>query len=158
VREELGRARPPSRWFWALPVGAATQTTGYGWRVLEGERGGAVLMLVLSSLLLATATATMLVSPRARLVLTDDALLLERRWRPLRVPRADVVDVDGDVRGRPDWSEYAVLTVRAADGTDRTVKVGAGLDVHARVLVPRLRAWAGVGDAPPATDQMTPGP
>jgi hypothetical protein len=158
VREELGRALRPSRWFWALPVCAATQVAGYGARVLQGERGGPVLMLVLTALLLVVSTATMLASPRARLVLTDDALLLERRWRPLRVPRADVVDVDGNVRGRPDWSEYAVLTVRAADGTDRTVKVGAGLDVHARVLVPRLRAWAGVEDSPSVADRMTPGP
>jgi hypothetical protein len=142
---------------WVVPSAAALQVVMYGWRVAHGERDAALVMLVLSVLLVAAGMLVVLTQPRTALVLTEDALLLERRWRPVRVPRADVLAVDGSIRGRPSWSEYAVLTVRddaGPPGAVRTVRVGVGLDVHARVLIPRLQEWAGVG-APP--DEVPPG-
>ncbi|MBW0255469.1 hypothetical protein [Cellulomonas sp. PS-H5] len=102
----------------------------------------------LSGLLIVMAVVLALTDLRATLVLTDDALLLERRWRPLRVPREAVLAVDGNIHGRPSWSESVVVTVA---GRDRPVRLG-GFEVHARVLIPRLQEWSGVGDTAPASE------
>ncbi|WP_217616600.1 hypothetical protein [Cellulomonas sp. GbtcB1] len=106
----------------------------------------------LSGLLIVMAVVLAVVDLRAALVLTDDALLLERRWRPLRVPREAVRAVDGNIHGRPSWSESVVVTVA---GRDRPIRLG-GFDVHARVLIPRLQEWAGVGDAVPGPEDVAP--
>jgi hypothetical protein len=153
VREVLARTQRPSRLLW-VNAGAPTLLLAV-WvpRVLGGERGVAVVLVVLAAVSLTAAVATMLVDARAALVLTDDELVVERRLglRPRRVARLAVRAVDGNVHGRPSWSDTVVITVRDGD-RDRLFRLG-GFDVHARVLVPRIQEWAGVGDT---ASRMTP--
>ncbi|RMI04783.1 hypothetical protein EBM89_17690 [Cellulomonas triticagri] len=150
MREVVGRTPPVPRWFWVVPVGQVPMLVGFGQRVVEGERGASVVVLVLGAItaVLGTVTAAGWV-PTTRVVLTDDTLRVERPWRPLRVDRSAVVAVDGNVPGRPSWSEAVVVTVREPGAPDRAVRLPR-LGTHARVLVPRLREWAGIGDAAPA--------
>lgn len=155
MREVLGRTKRPSRWMWVLPVSQVPQVVIHGSEVLAGDRGVSLVILVLSTLTVVAGTALMTIDLSAGLVLTDDELVVERRRRPRRIPRADVVAVDGNIPGRPDWSESVVLTVREA-GTDREVRIG-NLDTHARVLIPRLREWAGVGAEPGPPGAAGPG-
>jgi hypothetical protein len=148
MREVVTTTKGVPRWLWALVLVQAVQAVTYGVRVASGEGGEAILLLVMTSLVAVCGVVVLLVDLRATLVLTEDTLLVERRWRPLRVPREAVLAVDGDVRGRPSWSGSAVLTVR---GRDRPVRLG-NVEMHARVLVPRLQEWAGVGDTVPSSE------
>jgi hypothetical protein len=148
MREVVARTARPGRWAWLVVVAQGLVLASWVPRLGGEERGLAVLFVCASGLLIVLAVVVAVVDLRATLVLTDDALLLERRWRALRIPREAVRAVDGDVHGRPSWSEAVVLTVA---GRDRPVRLG-GLDVPARVLIPRLQDWAGVGDAVPAPE------
>lgn len=152
MREVVTTTKRVGRWLWALVVVQAVQAVMYGVRVASGERGAAVLLLVMTTTVVVGGVVILLVDVRATLVLTDDALLLERRWRPLRIRRDAILAVDGNVHGRPSWSEAVVLTVH---GRDRPVRLG-NFEVHARVLIPRLQDWAGVGDTPAAPVAGTP--
>lgn len=156
MREVLARTRRPPRWFWAVPIAQVPTLLLYAPRVVAGERGVPLLLLALSTVVVLAGVATMTIDQRGALVLTDDALRHERRWRPLRVDRGAVVAVDGSVPGRPDWSGHVVVTVSRPGGT-RTVRL-RNLDVHARQLIPRIQGWAGVGARPAPPDDVTPAP
>ncbi len=142
MREVVARTQRPGRWVWLIAVAQAFALASWLPRLGGDEHRVAVLFVSASGLLIVMVVVVAVVDLRATLVLTDDALLLERRWRSLRVPRDAVLAVDGDVHGRPSWSESVVLAVA---GRDRPVRFG-GLDAPARVLIPRLQEWAGVGD------------
>lgn len=145
MREVVGSSRGVGvgLWAWGLIASPALQLALWGFRVVRGERGGfPVAMLVLSGALLVLGVVLLGVERGATLVLTDEALLLERRWRPLEIRRDAIRAVDGDVPGRPAWSETVVVTL-----DDRTVRLG-GFVERPRELVPRLQVWAGLGDAP----------
>lgn len=148
MREVVARTARPGRWLWAGAAGQALLLASWVPRLGGEDHGLAVVFVCLSGLLLVMAVVLAVTDLRATLVLTDDALLLERRWRPLRVPREAVLAVDGNIHGRPSWSESVVVTVA---GRDRPVRLG-GFEVHARVLIPRLQEWAGVGDTAPASE------
>ncbi|NHT19708.1 hypothetical protein [Cellulomonas sp. IC4_254] len=148
MREVVTRTVRTGRWAGLMVVAQGLVLASWAPRLAGEERGLAVLMICVSSLLIVVAVVLVLVDLRATLVLTEDALLLERRWRPLRIDRAAVWAVDGNIHGRPSWSEAVVLTV---DGRDRPVRLG-NFDVPARVLIPRLQEWAGVGDTVPASE------
>lgn len=148
MREVLARTARPGRWVWLIVVGQGFALASWLPRLGGEERGVALLFVCASGLLIVMAVVLALTDLRATLVLTDDALLLERRWRPLRVPREAVLAVDGNIHGRPSWSESVVVTVA---GRDRPVRLG-GFEVHARVLIPRLQEWAGVGDTARASE------
>ncbi|WP_147795170.1 hypothetical protein [Cellulomonas sp. Y8] len=148
MREVVARTARPGRWLWAGSAGQALLLASWVPRLGGEDHGLAVVFVCLSGLLIVMAVVLAVTDLRATLVLTDDALLLERRWRPLRVPREAVLAVDGNIHGRPSWSESVVVTVA---GRDRPVRLG-GFEVHARVLIPRLQEWAGVGDTAPASE------
>lgn len=152
MREVVARTRRPGPWVWvwvwvwvwAVVAGQAFLLASWLPRLGGPERGLALAFVCASGLVIAIGVALAVVDLRATLLLTDDALLVERRWRPLRIPRAAVRAVDGNIHGRPSWSESVVLTVA---GRDRPMRLG-GFDVHARVLIPRLQDSAGVGATP----------
>ncbi|WP_431835745.1 hypothetical protein [Cellulomonas sp. Y8] len=148
----MARTPRPGRWVWLLVVSQGLVLASWLPRLGGEERGLAALLIGGSGVIIVMAVAQAVVDLRAALVLTDDALLLERRWRPLRVPREAVRAVDGNIHGRPSWSESVVVTVA---GRDRPIRLG-GFDVHARVLIPRLQEWAGVGDAVPGPEDVAP--
>lgn len=148
MREVVARTARPGRWVWLIVVAQGLALASWVPRLGGEERGLAVLFVCASALLIVMAVVVAVVDPRATLVLTDEALLVERRWRALRVARDAVQAVDGNIHGRPSWSESVVLTVA---GRDRPVRLG-GFEVHARVLIPRLQEWAGVGDTAPASE------
>lgn len=153
MREVVARTQRPGRWAWLIVVAQGLTLASWVPRLGGEERGLAVPFIGASGLLIVMAVVLAVVDLRATLILTEDALLLERRWRPLRIPRDAVLAVDGNIHGRPSWSESVVLTVA---GRDRPVRLG-GFEVHARVLIPRLQEWAGVGDTVPASeDSATP--
>jgi len=143
MHDVVARTRPPGRWAWLVVVAQGLVLASWLPRLGREEGGLAVLMVCLSGLLVVSGVILAVIDVRTALVLTDDALILERRWRPRRVRRDAVRAVGGDVHGRPSWSEAVVITV---DGRDRPLRLGP-FDVHARVLIPRLQEWAGVGDA-----------
>jgi hypothetical protein len=148
MREVVARTARPGRWVWLIVVAQGLALASWVPRLGGEERGLAVLFVCASALLIVMAVVVAAVDLRATLVLTDEALLAERRWRALRVARDGVLAVDGNIHGRPSWSESVVLTVA---GRDRPVRL-SGLDVHARVLIPRLQEWAEVGDTAPASE------
>jgi hypothetical protein len=148
MREVVARTARPGRWLWAGAAGQVLLLASWVPRLGGEERGLAAFFVSASGLLLVLWVVVAVVDLRATLVLTEDALLLERRWRPLRIPRDAVVSVDGNVHARPSWSESVVLTVA---GRDRPVRLG-GFEVPARVLIPRLQEWAGVGGTAPASE------
>ncbi|WP_203669635.1 hypothetical protein [Cellulomonas pakistanensis] len=144
----MATTKRPGAWSWSIVISQALLLALWLRRLGGEEHRLAIVMVSASGVLVVSALVLALVDLRASLVLTDDALLLERRWRPLRIPRDAVLAVDGNVHGRPSWSEAVVVTVR---GRDRPVRLG-NFEVHARVLIPRLQEWAGVGDTVPAAD------
>lgn len=148
MREVVTRTARPGRWAGLMVVAQGLVLASWVPRLAGEERGLAVLIMSGSGLVIVLAVVVVLVDLRATLVLTEDALLLERRWRPLRIARDAVRAVDGNIHGRPSWSEAVVLTV---DGRDRPVRLG-NFDVPARELIPRLQEWAGVGDTVPASE------
>ncbi|WP_258724864.1 hypothetical protein [Cellulomonas sp. NS3] len=112
-------------------------------RAVRDDDPTATLLAVLLAVLVGGLAVGVLLAARpAELVLTEDALVLRRRLRPLTVARASVRAVRGDVRGRPTWSHAVVLQLE-----DRTLRLPA-LEPGAGVLVPRLQSWAGVGEDP----------
>lgn len=141
--EVVARAPRQTRQIWLTLGIQALLAVVWGVRFLtDGDRGAAVLagcfvVLVLVGLVLALAP------PALTLTLTDEALVVTRRWRPLHVRRGDVRAVRGDVPNRPSWSGQVV--VETADG--RAVRLPR-FDVPPGVLIPRLQDWAGVGERP----------
>ncbi|MBB2924401.1 hypothetical protein [Cellulomonas cellasea] len=108
----------------------------------EDDPVATLLAVALAVLVVGLAVSVLLTRRPAELVLTEDALTLRRRRRPLTVARASIRAVRGDVRGRPTWSHTVVLHL-----DDRTLRLPA-LEPGAGVLVPRLQTWAGVGEDP----------
>lgn len=152
MHDVIARTVPPGRRVWWTVVAQGLVLAFWVPRLGREEGGLAVLMVGASGLLVASGVVLALTDLRTALVLTDDALLLERRWRPLRIPRDAVRAVDGNIPGRPSWSEAVVITV---DGRDRPMRLGP-FDVHARVLIPPLQEWAGVEDAVADGRETTP--
>lgn len=150
----VARTRRPSRWLWLNVVVQGCLVVLSGWRVAtEGAEGFLVAMLAIWATAFALSLLSVLADLRASLVLGEDELRVERRLGlgPHRVPRRDVLAVDGDVHGRPAWSGSVAVTVR---GRERPLRLG-NFDVPVRDLVPLLQEWAGVGDTPA---EMTPRP
>ncbi len=155
MREVLGRTRRPATpVFWINAGLQSALLAMWAWRVLQGERGIAVLLTALFALSAGLTLAVLLSDLSSTLVLTDDALVVERRLglRPRVIRRAEIRAVDGSVPGRPRWSEVLVLTVG-----ERTVKLG-GFDTPVHELIPRIRDWAGVLPADPSDRPRAGGP
>jgi hypothetical protein len=153
MREVLATSKRVPPWWWTNLAVQALLLGLWAWRLAQGERGAAVVLTVGFALVVVLGVLGGLVDRSSALVLTDEALVVERPWRPRRIPRAEIRAVDGDVHGRPGWSDAVVLTVG-----HRTVKLG-GFDAHPRVLIPRLQEWAGVGGTPAGDpDEVTPRP
>ncbi|MFS0703806.1 hypothetical protein AB6N23_04720 [Cellulomonas sp. 179-A 9B4 NHS] len=140
MREVVARTPPPPRWLGVLAAVQLVNLVYWTVRLFGGERDAAVVMVVSVAVALAAATAALVASRRATLVLTPDHLLLERRRHPLTIARQDVRGVRGDVPGRPSWSEVVLLDVGG-----REVRLPV-LDARPATLVPRLQRWADVGE------------
>ncbi|HEY0216301.1 MAG TPA: hypothetical protein VGC57_07915 [Cellulomonas sp.] len=145
MSEVIARAVRPSRWIWtnllvqALLASLWTRRFLDDGEVLAGVVAGAfVLLLLLGCTLVAT-------TPRATVVLTDEVLLVQRRWRPRRVARSSVRAVHGDILGRPTWSETVVVE------TDTGAFRLGGFDIGTAALIERLQNWAQVGEQASAT-------
>lgn len=78
------------------------------------------------------------------LVLTDDALEVRRRFRPLTIPRDAILGARGEIPGRPRWSTRAM--VETADGTRR---LPGFADTHVGHVVEAVQEWAGVDERGP---------
>ncbi len=143
--EVIARATRPPRWMWTNLVIQAALAGLWTWRFLQdgetvagGLAAGFVLLALLGGVLIAS-------TPPAALVLTDEALLVQRRWRPRRVARSSVRAVHGNVPGRPTWSESVVIETDSGP-----VHLG-GLDLGVPAMIDRLQAWARVGEQPAGT-------
>lgn len=145
MREVLSRTKRPSPVVFWLNVGLQSILLGaWGWRVVQGERGIAVLLTIAFAVSVTLLLTVLLADLRSALVLTDDALLVERPLglRPRVFARAGIRAVDVEAAGRR--GRYELLVLSAAG---RTVRLG-GFDVPARALLPRLRDWAGAAGTP----------
>jgi hypothetical protein len=107
--------------------------------ILDGE-GIHWVLAVLATVTASFGGAGVLASRTRRLVVAGDELRLEQWWRSWSVRRADVVSIDGDVPGRPAWSESLEI-----ETSERTYRVG-GLDQRPQVLLPLLREWLDDGE------------
>lgn len=149
-REVVAREASPGGRLWLFLAAQALVVATSGWRALHGDHPLVMGTLLLVWVVTLVGSAAPLVPAlRPRLVLTPDALVLEHRalLRPRRFPRAGITAVDGDVPHRPDWSDCVLVT-----SGRRRARLGP-FDVRPGVLVPRLRAWAGLPadalDVPP---------
>ncbi|NKY38970.1 hypothetical protein [Cellulomonas septica] len=141
MEEVVARSPGPPRWLYVLVVVNGATAAYWAVRLAGGTRDAAVVLGAAGCLALAAALALLLDRLRARLVVTDDALRVERRWRPRTIARDEIRAVRGDVPDRPSWSQ-AVL-VEVADG--RVVHLSP-LDASAGDVIVRLQRWAGVGE------------
>ncbi len=140
MREVLATTGPTPRWLWGMAAVQAANFALWTVRLVRGDDDAVVVMAVTLAVAVAAATVALVGGRRVRLVLTDDALHVERRFRPVTVPRAAVRGVRGDVPDRPGWSQAVLVEL---DG--RVVRLPA-VDAPPSVLVPRLQAWARVGE------------
>lgn len=102
--------------------------------------GVALVVAVGAGVLLPLAAA----STATRLEITDDALVVRRRLRPVVIPRDSILAVDGDVPRRPTWSSAVVVTTAAGERTlprFATPSIGE--------IVEELQDWSGT--RPPET-------
>ncbi|MBI9113710.1 hypothetical protein [Sanguibacter suaedae] len=129
------------------PIVAAcfgVQLVFLGIRATDGEPWRAAL-LVVAVVLVAALVCVDLADCRAWLVVRDDELEVRRRFRaPQIVARADVVAVEGDVAGRPTWSEHVVVRT-----DDRTLDLPRFHRRPPADLVPQLQEWVDTGRRPP---------
>lgn len=97
------------------------------WGIAVAVAVGAGVLLPLGAALTAT-----------RLEITDDALVVRRRLRPVVIPRDAITAVDGDVPHRPTWSSVVVVTTEAGE---RKLPVFAQPGIGE--IVERLQDWSG---------------
>ncbi|ACQ79663.1 hypothetical protein Bcav_1405 [Beutenbergia cavernae DSM 12333] len=155
MREIVGRSPKQTSVLW-VPVGLGLFWTGY-WTVQLARGDDRAPIIVAVVVAFVGLSVAVLLNGRTSLVLTDDELILERRHRPLRVERAAVRAVHGDVPDRPTWSE--VVVVEHDSGSVRLPPI----DVPPGTVIERLQRWADVGErpgtsAPPATVPRTSSP
>ena len=76
----------------------------------------------------------------AHLVLTPDRMVVRRRLRSSAIPRSEILDVRGNIVGRPEWSEQVVVETAAGP---RPLPV---FDERPSELIPVVQAWAATGE------------
>ena len=126
---------------------------GWGWLAIDSGSTLYVVPAALAAVPVPAYAEIAVSSPRTELVITDKAVTLRRRSRPMTIDRQDVVCVGGDVEGRPSWSHRVLI--RTGDG--RSIRLPE-LDRSPGLLVPVLQERAGVGERPVAgwpTDRWT---
>jgi hypothetical protein len=139
----LASTPPVSRARIVLLVFQAALVAFWTWNIADDETGRtrAVVLLAGAGVLLLAAAALVIIlrNPRsARLVLAPLELRIERRARPVVIPRRDVLAVRGNVPDRPSWSDRVLVQ------TPHRVHTLPSLDQPPSVLVPELQRWAGV--------------
>ena len=122
----------------------ALMSLNWGWQAV-GKTNPFYLFMTVTCAIGVGAYGWMAVSsPRVALVLGDQTLELRRRFRPLSLPRVDIVAVRGNVARRPSWSGQVLMQTR-----DRTVRLPP-LDRKPSELILLLQEWAEVGETPSA--------
>ncbi|MFI2101677.1 hypothetical protein ACH436_00140 [Isoptericola sp. NPDC019693] len=113
-------------------------------RLLDAVDWPTILLGVAAALGMVAAIAQLVASRSGQLVLTDDELRVERRRRPLTIPRGAVRAVRGNLRDRPTWS--ARVVVEHAGGEVTLPRY----DLAPALVIACLQEWAGVGERPEA--------
>ena len=103
--------------------------------------GLALAVVVGAGVLLPLAAA----ASATRLEVSDDALVVRRRLRPVTIPREAILAVDGDVPHRPTWSNVVVVTTAA--GERKLPPFGRP---GVAEIIDRLQDWSGTRPPEPA--------
>ncbi|QTE31102.1 hypothetical protein [Pengzhenrongella sicca] len=143
THEVIARSAKKPLWLWAQIFSQALLLIFWANKLREGDDGAAIVMTVLLSIVVILSVAAVFGFQRVELVLTDDAVLLRRRWHPITVARADIRAVRGDIPGRPSWSASLIVQLDAGQIVTLPTFGQTGA-----TLVPTLQEWAGVGETP----------
>ena len=141
--EVIARSPKKPLWLWAQIILQSLLLAYWANKLRNGDDGAAIVMTVGFSIVVILAVTSVFGYQRVALVLTDDAVMLRRRWRPIAIARTDIRAVRGDIPGRPSWSNSLVLQL----DDDRTVTLPT-FGQTGKTLVPKLQEWAGVGETP----------
>ncbi|MFE5310420.1 hypothetical protein [Isoptericola sp. NPDC056578] len=142
MHEVVARTPRQTRLFWGLLVTWTCVLAVNTARLAGGADRSTVVLAVVAALGMVAALAQLVASRSGQLVLTDDELRVERRRRPLAIPRADVRAVRGNLRDRPTWSDQVI--VEHAGGETRLPRY----DLAPGLVIARLQEWARVGERP----------
>ncbi|QTE31097.1 hypothetical protein [Pengzhenrongella sicca] len=142
--EIIARSPKKPAWLWVQVIVQSILFAYWANRFREsGDADVAIVMAVGLFIVLALSVAAVLGYQRVTLVLTDNSVTLQRRWRPIVVPRTAILAVRGEIPGRPSWSSSLVLEL-----DDKRIVTLPTFGQTGKALVPRLQDWAGVGEKP----------
>lgn len=132
--EVIARSPKKPPWLWVQLI---VQSILFAyWANKFRDRGDADVAIVITVgffIILVLSIAAVFGYQRVTLVLTDDSVTLQRRWRPIAVARTEIRAVRGEIPGRPSWSSSLVLEL----DDERTVTLPT-FGQTGKALVPRM--------------------
>ncbi|MBO1752824.1 hypothetical protein J4G33_13505 [Actinotalea sp. BY-33] len=136
----IGQSGFSRRVAWVLVGCALAQVVLQGVALAMGSGSRFSLPLLLCGVVLVAIWLGQVVASRTMLTITSDELAVRVGLRTVEILREQVTDVEGNVPGRPTWSEHVVV-----HHAGRTTALPA-LETLPAELIPLLRDWAGLDE------------